>query len=189
MRCFVRNLMLILFFGSICLVPSFSEAAEASAAPKIAVINMQKVVRESKVGRKATSQLNQQFEHLQKILQAKQDAIKAFKDDFEKKAPLMSEEARTEKELEYKKMVRDFKEQSDDAQLEMRKAEAKVMEPILKVLEKVVTKIGESGGYSIILESNMPGLYYVSPAIDITDSVIKAYDQESAGQSQPSKSK
>jgi outer membrane protein len=150
---------------------------------------MQKVVKESKVGQKATAQLNQQFERLQKVLQAKQDALKAFKDDIEKKAPLMNEEARTEKELEYKKMLREFKEQSDDAQLEMRKAEAKVMEPILKVLEKVVTKMGESGGYSLILENNMPGLYYVAPTIDITDSVIKAYDQESAAQPQSLKTK
>lgn len=188
MRCFFYKLTVILSLGFIFFSPSFSGAADAGT-PKIAVINMQKVVKESKVGQKATAQLNQQFERLQKILQSKQDALKAFKDDLEKKAPLMNEEARTEKELEYKKMLREFKEQSDDAQLEMRKAEAKVMEPILKVLEKVVTKIGESGGYSLILENNMPGLYYVSPAIDITDSVIKAYDQESASQSQSSKTK
>ena len=75
-------------------------------------------------------------------------------------------------------MMRDFKDQSDDAQFEMRQAEAKVMNPILKVLEKVVTKIGENGNYSLILENNMPGLYYVSPTIDITDTVIKAYDQD-----------
>uniref|UniRef100_UPI00404ACB73 OmpH family outer membrane protein n=1 Tax=Dissulfurimicrobium sp. TaxID=2022436 RepID=UPI00404ACB73 len=178
----------MLSLGFIFLSPSFSGAADV-IVPKIAVINMQKVIKESKAGQKATAQLNQQFERLQKMLQAKQDALKAFKEDFEKKAPFMNEEARNEKELEYKKMLREFKEQSDDAQLDMRKSEAKVMEPILKVLEKVVTKIGESGGYSLILENNMPGLYYVAPAIDITDSVIKAYDQESAAQPQSSKTK
>lgn len=145
---------------------------------KIAVITMQKIVKQSQSGKKATEELQKKFESLQKSLQQKQDALKAFKEDMDKKASLLSEEARAEKEREYKKMLREFKEQSDDAQFEMRQAEAKVMEPILKTLEQVVTKIGESGGYALILENNMPGIYYVSPTIDITDEVIKAYDKE-----------
>ncbi len=145
---------------------------------KIAVIAMQQIVKQSKAGKKATEELQIKFESLQKSLQQKQDVIRAYKEDMDKKASLLSEEARAEKEREYKKMLREFKEQSDDAQFEMRQTEAKVMEPILKTLEQVVTKIGESGGYELILESNMPGIYYVSPTIDITDEVIKAYDKE-----------
>lgn len=144
---------------------------------KIAVINMQKVVRQSAAGQKAMEQLNQRFEELQKQLQASQDELKAYKEDLEKKAPLMNEEARGDKEREYKKMVRDFKDKSEDAQFEMRQAESKTMEPILKDLEKVVTKIGQERSYTLILENNMPGVYYVEPSIDITDEIIKACDE------------
>ncbi len=187
---FLRNLMVVTFFVAATLFSSCSWAADAAQPPKIAVINMQKVVKESKTGQKATAQLNQQFERLQKLLQAKRDALKAFKDDLDKRAPLMNADARADKEREYEKMLRDFKDQSDDAQFEMRQAEAKVMDPILKALDKIVTKIGEGGNYSLILENNMPGIYYVSPTIDITDSVIRAYNQEGGAQPAPaSKSK
>ncbi len=145
----------------------------------IAVIDMQKVVRGCKAGKKAVKELNKKFETLKKQLQAKQKEIKAFKADFDKKAPLMSEEARAEKERQYKKMLREFKDKSDDAQYEMRQAEAKKMEPILKKLEKVVTKIGKERHYLIILEKNMPGLYYVAPGADITKEVIKIFDSQS----------
>jgi outer membrane protein len=144
---------------------------------KIAVINMQKVVRQSAAGQKAMEQLNQRFEQLQKELQASQDELKTYKEDLEKKAPLMNEEARADKEREYKKMVRDFKDKSEDAQFEMRQAESKTMEPILKDLEKVVTKLGQERSYTLILENNMPGVYYVDPSIDITDEIINACDE------------
>ena len=52
------------------------------------------------------------------------------------------------------------------------------MEPVLKELEKVVTHIGEEGGYTLILEKNMPGIYFNASEVDITDEVIKAYDNE-----------
>ncbi len=155
-----------------------SVTAEETAYVKIAVINMQKVVRKSVAGQKAMEKLNNKFESLQKQLRAKQDEINAFKEDIEKKGPLMNEAARAEKEREYKKAFRDFKDQSDDAQFEMRQAETKSMEPILKELEKVVSRIGEEGGYTLILEKNMPGIYFNASNVDITDEVIKAYDNE-----------
>ncbi len=157
---------------------AFTIAGAAGQPVKIATINMQKVVRNSAAGKKAMKELNEKFEALQKKLKAKQEEIKAFKEDLEKKAPLMSEEARADKEREYKKMLRDFKDKSDDAQYEMRQAESKRMEPILKELEKLVNQIGRDGKYTIILEHNMPGLYYISPDIDITDMVIKKYDSQ-----------
>lgn len=159
-----------------CLSPWPAGAADGPPV-KIGVINMQKVVRQSEAGKAAMEKLNKKFSRLQKELQAKQEELKAFKEDMEKKAPLMSEDARAEKERQYKKMVREYKSRSDDAQFEMRQAENKTMEPILKELEKVVTKIAKQGHYAIILEKNMPGLYYVSPQVDLTDEVIKAYDK------------
>ncbi len=145
----------------------------------IAVIDMQKVVRTCKAGKRAMQELNRKFETLKKQLQAKQRELQAFKKDLEKKGPLMSEEARAQKERQYKKLLREFKDKSDDAQYEMRQAEAKKMEPVLKKLEKVVNRIGKERHYLIILEKNMPGLYYVAPGTDITNEVIKIFDSQS----------
>ncbi len=178
------------FWSAIVFVVLFAALSIASAADnpavKIGVINMQKVVRQSAAGKKAMEKLNKKFETLQKELQAKQEELKAFKEDIEKKAPLMSEEARAEKERQYKKMLRDYKAKSDDAQFEMRQAENKTMEPILKELEKVIMKIAKDGHYTIILEKNMPGLYYVAPEADLTQEVIKAYDSTMASKKKES---
>lgn len=167
-------LFFLLFLGilGLCALPSFA------VETKMAVITMQKVMKESAAGKSATSVLEKKFKSLQKELKKKQDAVKTFKEDLEKKASLLSEEARAEKEREYQKLLRELKEKSDDAQFEMRQEESKVMEPILKDLEKVINNLAKEKAYSLILEYNMPGIYYASPKIDITDEVIKAYDKE-----------
>ena len=155
-----------------------SVIAEETAQVKIAVINMQKVVRKSVAGQKAMEKLNKKLQNLQKQLRAKQDESNAFKEDIEKKGPLMNEAARAEKEREYKKAFRDLQDEKEDAQFEMRQAETKSMEPILKELEKVVNRIGEEGGYTLILDKNMPGIYFINSDVDITEEVIKAYDNQ-----------
>jgi len=166
----------ILLFCSVLFWAAILSSVCLAQGSKIVVIDMQKVLRNSKAGKQAMQELNKKFEALKKQLQAKQKELQTFKQDIEKKAPLMNEEARAEKERQYKKMLRDFKDKSDDAQYEMRQAESKKMEPILKQLEKVVTKIGKEKHYMLILEKNMPGMYYVAPDAEITDYVIKQFD-------------
>jgi outer membrane protein len=175
----MKNLLKVLMFFLLFLgvtglwvLPSFA------AEQKIAVVTMQKVMKESVAGKGATAELEKKFKVLQAGLKKQQDAVKAFKDEMDKKASLLSDEAKSEKDREYKKLLRELKEKSDDAQFEMRQEESKVMEPILKELEKVINNLAKEKDYSLILEYNMPGIYYASSTIDITNEVVKAYDKE-----------
>ncbi len=153
----------------------------ASAAPanvraqdiKIGVINMQQVVRGSEAGKKAEKQLRKKFEAIQKKLKAKQEKLKAFKKEIDQKASLMNEESRIKKQRQLQRQFAEYKQDEEDAKIEMQQAEAKLMEPIVKQLEKVVTKMGKDEKFTLILEKNMPGMYYISPDIDITQKVIK----------------
>ncbi len=150
--------------------------------PKIGVIDLQKVVRSSKAGQEAMQKLQAKFEALKKQLEAKQKEIEAFRAEMEKKAPLLSEEARAEKQREYQKMIREFRAQQEDAQFEMKEEEKKLLQPIFKELEKVVKELAEKEGYDLIIEKNMPGVYWVSPRVEITQKVVELYDRYRAGQ-------
>jgi Skp family chaperone for outer membrane proteins len=45
-------------------------------------------------------------------------------------------------------------------------------------LQKVIKKLGEEEGYTLILMKNENFVLFASKAIDITDRVIKAYDAQ-----------
>ncbi|NPB08982.1 MAG: OmpH family outer membrane protein [Thermodesulfobacteria bacterium] len=149
---------------------------------KIAVLDLQQVVRKSEAGQAALAKLQQKFETLQKKLKAREDELRKFKEELEKKAPLLSPEARQEKEREYQKMLREYQAEREDAQFEMKQAEQKALQPIMKDLEKVVKDMAKREGYDLILEKRMPGIYWTSPAIDITDHVVELYNQYKKGQ-------
>jgi outer membrane protein len=48
----------------------------------------------------------------------------------------------------------------------------------MKELEKIVEKIGEKDGYTIILERRTVGLLYFNNTIDLTDRVTDTYDKQ-----------
>ncbi len=166
------TLVAVLVFAT-AFMPSLSCAASDM---KIGVINMQQVVRGSKAGKDAMAKLQKKFEKVQKSLKAKQDKLKKLKKEFDQKASLMNEESRIKKQRQLQRKFAEYKQDEEDAKVEMQQEEAKLMEPIVKKLEKVVAKIGKEEKFTLILEKNMPGMYYISPNIDITQKVIKKFN-------------
>ncbi len=148
-----------------------------AAEIKIGVIDLQLVVRKSEAGQKALKELQAKFEVLKKKLQAKEEELRKFKEDLEKKAPLLSPDVRQEKERQYQKMLREYQAQREDAQYEMKQAEEKALQPIMKDLEKVVKEMAQKEGYDLILEKRIPGVYWTSKRIDLTDHVVELYNQ------------
>ncbi len=164
------SLVIILFF--VAALPCVSHAGQI----KIGVINMQQVVRGSKAGKRAMAQLQKKFQSVQKKLKAKQDKLKAFKKELDQKASLMNEESRIRKQRQLQRQFAEYRQDEEDAKVEMQQEEAKLMEPIVKKLEKIVVKMGKEEKYTLILEKNMPGMYYVAPSVDITKKVIKKFN-------------
>jgi len=64
-----------------------------------------------------------------------------------------------------------------DSNEEMRRAQDKEQKRILKELEKIIEKLGSEGNYSMILEKRAGGVLYWNKTFDLTDKVVKAYDQ------------
>lgn len=168
-----RYSTLIILLLAVGLVPSRSQAA---GNLKIGVVNMQQVVRGSKAGKKAMGHLQKKFETIQKKFKGKQEKLKAFKKEFDQKAKLMNEESRIKKQRQLQRRFAEYKQDEEDAKVEMQQAEAKLMEPIVKQLEKVITKMGKDEKYTLIIEKNMPGMYFISPDVDITQKVIKKFN-------------
>jgi len=59
---------------------------------------------------------------------------------------------------------------------EMKNAEFEATRKVGKEIERIVKKMAEKEGYTVILEEGTVGLIYYNNAIDITDRVTKSYD-------------
>ena len=150
-------------------------ASFAADTVKFGSIDVQKILNESEAGKKAKSDLESLIKSKQSSIDEKGKAIEKLKADIEKQASVLSAEARKTKEDELEKSVREYQRIVQDSQSEIKKKEAELTDTILKDIREMIEKIGEEEGYSLIIEKGM--ILYSSKGIDITDTLLKRYDE------------
>ena len=87
-------------------------------------------------------------------------------------------EARREKQDQLERKVRDARRLVDDLQATLQKKEEALLAKVLQDVSGLVQKIGKDKGYSIVLERQRSSILYAGPESDLTDDVIRAYDDE-----------
>jgi outer membrane protein len=149
--------------------------SHAADTVKFGSIDVQKVLNESESGKKAKTDLEVLIKAKQSTIDEKGKTIEKLKADIEKQASVLSADARKNKEEELEKSVREYQRLVQDSQAEIKKKEAELTESILKDIKELVEKTGEENGYALILEKGM--VLYSNKGIDITDIILKKYDE------------
>lgn len=160
---------------AVSFLPAYLPAAETA---KFGAVDIQKVLNDSETGKKAKSDLEVLIRSKQVTIDEKGKAIEKMKADIEKQASVLSAEARKSKEDELEKQVREYQRLVQDSQAEIKKKEAEFTDSILKDIRDIIEKIGEQEGYTLIIERGM--VIYSNKGIDITDIVLKKYDESKA---------
>ena len=142
--------------------------------PKIGYFNLKRVMNESKKGEKERDAFTKRANELKKVVEKKEAELKALQESLEKKASMLSAEAKREKQKEYQQKYTDLQRLAQDSNSELQQMEKEMLDRLMLSLNKVVKKFGEEGKYTLILEISTVG--YAPKEIDITDQLIKAFD-------------
>ena len=145
---------------------------------KIGYVDIQKAINECNAGKEAKKVITKEVEKFQQTVALKQKELQTLKESFEKQAPMLNQDARTNKEKEYQNKVREFQRWGEDNQNEVNQKRAEMERTIALGLQTVIQKVGADDGYTLVLEKNENIVLYVSKSIDLTDRVIKAFDAQ-----------
>jgi len=162
--------------------------AQSSAPARVAVIDVNKVLSSSTAGKTAAAKLKQLQEDKMARAQKLDDEIKTLDNDINTKKISLSEEklADMTKQLSDKKIA--MQRFAQDADRELGEARDRVMADLNQKIMPVVDQIGKEMGLAAIFNKFESGLIYASEAIDITDVVIKRFnDAQGAPAAQPAK--
>lgn len=140
---------------------------------KIGVMNVQKVLAESAVGKEAKDKVEDKIKSLQDKFKAEEDGLAKLQEEIEKKSSAWSKETKDEKIREFKKQRRELQAKSEDARFEVKQLQEKELGPILKSLEKIVEEYGDKNGFAAILDSKS-GVIYYNKTVDVSNDIIKA---------------
>lgn len=156
----------------------------AAAAPKlyaqttrIAVVDLQRALNETEDGRRAKARLKRLFEKRQQQLDKSQNALKAQKEQIEQliasKAPQKTIQDRA---ANYQKALIELQSTYMEYQRELAEQEGQLTREIIARMERILRRIGQSEGYTLILERNEGGVVWVPSNLDLTDQVIQRYN-------------
>jgi outer membrane protein len=153
-------------------------AAVAPASGKIGYIDVQRVLARSAAGVAAREQLEKERAGIQKEMEGRRQELEKLRDEIEKKGPLMTADARREKQEQFERKRRDAARAADDYQKELEKKEATLLQKVLAEVGGVIEKVGKEKNYYMIVEKRNAGVLYAANDADLTDEVIRAYDRE-----------
>lgn len=141
---------------------------------KIAFVDLQRVIRDSKAGKAAKASFEGEIQRKQQIIESKRAQLERLRNDFVQQGPAMNETTRLQKAEQIEQLDKELNRTRADFRDDLQKKDFELMQKIAKDLESVLQSIGQSGGYTVIL--NMDALVYGQPSADITAQVIQAYD-------------
>jgi len=151
-----------------------------TAASRIGYVDVQKVLVRSVVGVAAREQLEREKATMQKEMDAKRTELEKLREELEKKGALLTADARRDKQEQFERKRRDAARLADDFQKELEKKEQGATGKILQELTGVIEQLGKERGYLMILEKRGASVIYGDVEADITEDIIKLYDQMKA---------
>ncbi len=157
--------------------------AQTAAPKKVATIHVQNAILGTKDGQKAIQELQTKFNPRRQALEKKQADITALQAQMRAGSATMSDEAKAKLARDYDNNTKDLKRASDDFDAEVQQEEGRIMGDLGQKVMDVVIKYANTNGIVMVADVSNPqgGVLWADPAVDITNEVIKLYDQAHPG--------
>jgi outer membrane protein len=147
--------------------------ALAPAQVKVGFLDQRKAVFASREGKEAEKKFGEIVEARSGKLRPRQDELQRLKEEYEKQKYVLSEDALQERRIEVMKRQRELERDSKELEEDLQIEQVKLLQPLQKRLEDLITQIGKEQGLTLILDKNAAGLLYYDESLDVTDLLIE----------------
>jgi outer membrane protein len=165
---------LMVALGMMLVAPVFAQ----TAAVVVGVIDVQRVVQDSEVGKKALAEVKAVKDQKQKEIDTRQDSIQAMQGKLEKQKDILSPDAQEKLSNDIKKAVTELRRYQEDSEADIQNRLNLALQNMEKQVLPIIQKLGTEKGYSVIISKD--ALIYYSVKDDITDEVIRLFNQSVA---------
>ena len=146
-------------------------------AQKVAVVDMEYVLKNIPMYESANEQLKQVSEKWQKEVEAKNEEAKTMYKNYQTEVVFLSDEMKMKKENEIvakEKEANDLKRKYFGPNGEFYQKRISLIKPIQDEVYVAVKQVADTKGYTVVLErSNSANIIYFSTKADISDEVLE----------------
>ncbi len=155
--------------------------AAGAEGPRIAVVDVNKILNESTAGKAAKLRIEARYEELKKKVEDKQEEARKVKEEIDKQKILLGKEKLKEKEDALNGKIAELRQLTQEAEKEMQTRQGEQTREVLKIVEAQMEKIVAAEKIDLVLDRTQGGIVHFSPAMDITDKVLEMVNKEKAG--------
>ena len=163
----------IYFLVAFAIYSAFTSLASASS---VCVIDVEKIVYESKAGKIFSKKLEDKISAFQKKSSAKEKSLMQTRNNIQENHASMSKEELHKKNKEFEKNVAAFKEETLAERTKIEKMKVKGLEQIDNVVKQIAKNIAKEHNYQIMLPLSI-ALFY-DDAIDITNELMSRLNKK-----------
>ena len=147
---------------------------------KVAVMNQQLVVEQSKAGKRALEELKAYSMTRQKIINADDQELKQLQQAIQDGK--LTDSAKQEKQSQFQAKLDAYQRRLADFNREIQQKQREMVAEYMKKVQAAAQAVGERNGYVAIIdkgnEAAMKIVLYHQPWLDLTDQVVKEFDRQ-----------
>jgi Outer membrane protein len=154
-----------------------------SATLKVGSVDIQKALNTCEAGKAAAVKLNQALENAKKKYETQGQALQKEQESLERQSSVLDEQVFKDKVRDFQSRARDWERFRKDIETDIRQQHNEIVDKISKELIGITEQVGKEGGFTLVLERSL--VPYIDPTLDITDEVVKRYNQKSGAKTAP----
>lgn len=164
-------------FHTVRLLFIFSLFLPLSSLSKTGYLNLMEAFERTNQGKKVKSRFEKESKKIQNTLKATENKLRQEEAGLQKEMALLSEQQRGPRIMKFQEKVTQFQQQAKGKELELQKLQAELTDPIIKRLKVVTGAVAKTEKYELIKNIG-PDTVWVSPNLDVTNQVVKAYNKK-----------
>ena len=155
-----------------------AEPRDVLTLERLAVVDVQRCLLETKEGKKAKTELERSMARGQARIEKKANDLQQRLEDLQAKASMLSEPELRKRQEDLMRGQAELEELSAKLQEDVGEKEALLTEKIYKNVSTIVAQIAIEEKLQAVLVRSEMTIIYVDPKLDLTNRVIVRYDKE-----------
>jgi outer membrane protein len=169
---------------TVCALAIAGSLSAWAQTQKIAVIDMQGAILQTKEGQKASAELKTKFSPKEAEFTKRGQDLATKQDQYRKAANTMSDDAKAAADRDMQTATRNLQRDADDAKADFQTEENRLLGGIMGKMQAVLTKYANDNQITLIVDiSTQPNnLLFADQSANVTAAIIGLYDKgEAAG--------
>lgn len=155
--------------------------AAAQTAPKLGVIDVERILTDSVSGKKALEELTKLRDQKNNELQSKRTEVEQLRARFTESRLTLAEDKLAEMERQLEDLALVLRRAQDDAQRDVQKRQQEEFGRIEREVMPIIQTVGKENGFTLIFNKFQGGLVFADDSVDVTDLVIERFNAVTGG--------